>query len=204
LKFILFVEGYTERKALPDFIKRWIDPQLTKSVGIKVVRFEGWSDYQKDVAKKVNLHLEGPGGADIVGAIGLIDLYGPTFYPGSHTTVQQRLTWAKKYFANLVNNSRFRQHFAVHETEAWLLSDPKILPVKMPTGYNEPETVNFDQPPARLLDKLYRAQLKRPYKKVVDGNELFGNLSPQLAAAKCVRLNEMLVDMLQLAKMAGL
>ena len=41
MKFILFVEGYTEKKALSDFLKRWIDPKLDQRVGLKVVRFKG-------------------------------------------------------------------------------------------------------------------------------------------------------------------
>ena len=41
MKFVLFVEGHTERKALPDFIRRWLDSRLAQRVGIKAVRFEG-------------------------------------------------------------------------------------------------------------------------------------------------------------------
>ena len=47
MKFVLFVEGYTEKKALANFFKRWLDPKLDKSVGIQVVRFEGWADLVK-------------------------------------------------------------------------------------------------------------------------------------------------------------
>ena len=35
MKFILFVEGRTEHKAIPSFLKRWLDPQLSKPVGVK-------------------------------------------------------------------------------------------------------------------------------------------------------------------------
>lgn len=45
MKIVLFVEGYTEKKALPDFLKRWLDFRLPAPVGIKTVRFEGWSEY---------------------------------------------------------------------------------------------------------------------------------------------------------------
>jgi len=31
MKFILFVEGYTEDKALPQFLKKWLDPRLKAS-----------------------------------------------------------------------------------------------------------------------------------------------------------------------------
>jgi hypothetical protein len=40
VNFALFVEGPTER-AIPAFIKRWLDPRLTRPVGVKPVRFHG-------------------------------------------------------------------------------------------------------------------------------------------------------------------
>ena len=59
MKFVLFVEGYTEDKALPQFLKRWLDSKLPKAVGIKTVRFEGWSELVKDAPLKAKMHLEG-------------------------------------------------------------------------------------------------------------------------------------------------
>jgi hypothetical protein len=44
MKFKLFVEGYTEQKAIPAFLKRWLDAHLEKRVGIQAVRFEGWQE----------------------------------------------------------------------------------------------------------------------------------------------------------------
>ncbi len=202
MKFVLFAEGHTEKKALPPFLKRWLDPQLAKPIAIKVVRFDGWQDYERDIAAKVRLHMIGPGGADVIAAIGLIDLYGPTFYPSPQKTVAQRIAWATDYFSKKVNNARFRQHFAVHETEAWLLSDSSVLPVTLPAKSKRPEEVNFAHPPARLLDELYRSQLKRPYKKVVDGYNLFSKLSPETAESRCPYFKSLLHDMLGLAKQA--
>jgi hypothetical protein len=132
------------------------------------------------------------------------DLYGPTFYPSTATTVTGRCDWARNHFSNLVGDARFRQYFAVHETEAWLLSDPTILPVKLPASCAQPETVNFAQPPARLLNGLYQSQLKRPYKKLEDGYNLFTKLAPEAARKKCPYLDAMLLEMLALAKQAGL
>ena len=44
MKFILFVEGHTESKAVPSFLKRWLDPRLSKPIGIQSVRFDGWAE----------------------------------------------------------------------------------------------------------------------------------------------------------------
>lgn len=208
MKFILFVEGKTEKKALPDFLKRWIDPRLTQRVGIKVVQFDGWRDYVRDIAKKVHLNLSGKSGVDAIGAIGLLDLYGPTFYPEKVLATQDRYMWAKTRLEKQVTHSLFRQHFAVHETEAWLLSDPQILPAEvtksLPGKCQQPEQVNFDEPPAKLLGRLDKEKLKQAYKKVTDGNDLFGQLDPDTSHQKCPYLAALLDDMLSLAKQAGL
>ena len=76
MKIVLFVEGHTEKKALPEFLKLWLDSRLSARIGIKTVRFEGWSEYYRDIAKKVHFNLSGKAGADVVGAVGLLDLYG--------------------------------------------------------------------------------------------------------------------------------
>ena len=54
MKFILFVEGYTETqdKRLSAYLKRWLDPRLHKPVGIPPVRFEGWAEFVKDAPIK--------------------------------------------------------------------------------------------------------------------------------------------------------
>jgi predicted ATP-dependent endonuclease of OLD family len=37
VKFVLFVEGETEQKVLPGFLKRWLDTKLEERVGIQAV-----------------------------------------------------------------------------------------------------------------------------------------------------------------------
>ena len=39
MKFVLFVEGYTEKYGVPAFLKRFLDPRLSRPVGIKAVTF---------------------------------------------------------------------------------------------------------------------------------------------------------------------
>lgn len=204
MKIVLFVEGHTEKKALPDFLRRWLDPKLPERIGIKVVRFEGWRDYYGEIAKKVALHLSGKAAKDVVGAIGLLDLYGPTFYPPNKTTAAERYAWAKDHIEKQVGHPRFRQHFATHETEAWLLADPSILPSAVASALQgrtaQPETVNFDEPPAKLLERLYKAKLGKRYMKVIDGANLFGELKPEVACGRCPNLQRLMEDMLELAK----
>lgn len=204
MKFVLFVEGHTETKALPEFLRRWLDARITPRVGVQSVRFEGWSEYVDDIGKKVKLNLSGRAGGDVIAAVGLLDLYGPTFYPAGVNDVKARYEWAKTWIEKKVNNNRFRQHFAVHETEAWLFADPRILPAEvakgLPTKCAVPESVNFMNPTAALLDDIYQRKLERSYKKVTDGANLFRDLDPTIAEAKCPYLARLLADLRALAQ----
>ena len=205
MKFILFVEGYTEKKALSHFLKRWIDPKLDQRVGLKVVRFEGWPELIKETPKKAKLYLEDN---DVIAVFALLDLYGPTIYPDGMWGAPGRYKWAKSHLEGKVDNARFRQHFAIHETEAWLLSNPDLFPraVKdaLPSRIRNPEEINFDQPPSKLLGKLYKEKTRRRYKKVAHGKALFDKLDPSMAYNKCPHLKCLLDDMLELAGEAGL
>ncbi len=134
--------------------------------------------------------------------------YGPTFYPAYLATPKEKYEWGKDHIEKKVGNEKFFHFFAVHETEAWLLSEPNLFPTEVkrdfPDKISKPESVNFDQPPAKLLDSLFNKTLNRNYKKVVDGKNLFSRLNPVIAYDKCPRLKDLLDQMLILAKGAGL
>jgi len=208
MKFILLVEGKTERDAAAAFFKRWLDPQLRQPVGIQPVPFDGYADLVRKMATKARMHLEGPKQSEIVGVIGLLDLYGPTFYPPDKATADERFTWGKAHFEQEVNLDRFRLFFAVHEFEAWLLSQPDVFSREvqsaLPGKIAQPERVNFEEPPAKLLDRIYRRQTKRNYKKTTYGKQLFAKLDPAIATDKCPYLKAMLGEMLEMARAGGL
>lgn len=208
MRFILLVEGHTEHKAVPAFLKRWLDPRLNQPVGVKPVRFDGWAELVDDVQKKAHFYLDQAAHSDVIAVISLLDLYGPTIYPNGTTTAAARRQWGKSHIEGKVNHQKFRHFFAVHETEAWLLSDPDVFPAaikqSLPKKVATPEQVNFNEPPAYLLDRLYKQVNKRRYKKVVYGKQLFEKLDPCEAYNKCSQLKALLDEMLQLAKAAGL
>ncbi|MGH9943535.1 MAG: DUF4276 family protein [Pyrinomonadaceae bacterium] len=204
MKFVLFVEGHTEDKALPSFLKRWLDPKLPRPVGIKPVRFTGWAELRREVRKKARLYLNSREANDIIAVVALLDLYGPLIYPAHLSDARQKYAWAKAEIEREVDHPKFRQFFAVHETEAWLLSRPELLPVDVRSGLPgrviQPEEVNFNEPPSKLLDRLYRHKLQRTYKKIVHGKDLFDRLDPADAYQKCPKLKELLDEMLNLAQ----
>ena len=177
MNFIFFVEGHTERNVVAQFMKRWLDPRLQQSVGVRTVRFNGWREMVKDITKKTLMYLNGPDNQEIISVVGLLDLYGPDFYPASKNTAQEKLVWATNEVERKVQHDRFKMFFAVHEVEAWLLSQPEIFPRGIQKQLQEesesPENVDFDEPPAKFLDKIYMKETKRGYKKTVHGSQLF-------------------------------
>ncbi|HPA47685.1 MAG TPA: DUF4276 family protein [bacterium] len=204
MKFILFVEGETERTALPTFLKRWLDPRLNRCVGIDPVKFDGCKALIRKSPLKAGIYLKQ---SDVIAVIGLLDLYGPDF-PDDKKDAESRYQWAKADLERRVDHERFRQFFAVHEIEAWLLSDPSIFPLAVQNvlkkEHRQPEEVNFHKPPARLLDGIYEIWRRKRYIKPVDGKGLFSKLDPGLVYTKCPKFKEMMDEMLNLAKAAGL
>ena len=152
------------------------------------------------------MYLDGPGSRDIVAVLGLLDLYGPDFYPEGKKTVRERYEWGVHHFEQKVGRDRFRMFFAVHEFEAWLLSDPEIFPRgvrnALPPKIARPEEVDFEEPPAKLLERVYKQATRRGYKKTTYGEQLFGKLAPATAVSKCPYLKAMAEEMHRLAAKA--
>ena len=79
MRFVLLVEGQTERDSAAGFLKRWLDPELKQPVGIQIVAFDGYADLVRKMATKAKMHLEGPRRSEVIAVIALLDLYGQTF-----------------------------------------------------------------------------------------------------------------------------
>ncbi len=58
MKFVLLVEGNTEKQTAAEFLKRWLDPQLMNRVGIQVIRFNGYSQLSEMLGKMLRLAKE--------------------------------------------------------------------------------------------------------------------------------------------------
>jgi Domain of unknown function (DUF4276) len=212
MHFRIFVEGDTERLSLSNFIKQWLDPQLKAPVGVYITKFQGCSLYLKDVKSAAHRIIKA--NQDLVAVIGLLDLYGlpPTIYTDTkilNDTAQVRADWCKAKLEKDVNNPKFRQFFAIHEIEAWLLSDFSNMPtLNLSTREknkisNNPEAVNFNTPPAKLLKQQYNA-IGRIYDKKVEGKRIFDKLEAQKVYAKCPNFKLMMDEILSLAQAAGL
>ena len=209
MKFLIFVEGQTEKHVLGQFFKRWLEERLDQPVKIDVVPFKGWAELKKDAPKKAMLHLNTPKNRNqLTIIISLMDFYGPEIYPHSKFTVEEKSNWLKSEIERAVNQrGRFFQYFAIHETEAWLLSDPNIFPSGIAKAIRRnvksPESLISPEHPSAYLDTLYKSHLHREYAKKTDGDYLFAKLDPEVAASKCPYLKAMLDDMLTMAQQDG-
>lgn len=199
LKFIVLAEGHTEQRVLPDFLAKWFLTRFTATAEFDIICLEGCSNFKKKAHKRAKDYLEKP---EIIGVIGLLDLHGPDFYASNCTTIDEKYAWAVEYFEGLVKDARFRMFLAVHEIEAWLFSQPDVFPesVRMAVqNQAEPETIDFEKPPSRLLNEFYDETLRRDYKKVTDGALLFDKLDPSIAYGKCPYLRKLLDGIASLA-----
>lgn len=198
MKFILLAEGRTEKQAVGKFLKLWLDQQLAPNrVGVQVESFAGSGRFVREFAGRAQFHLSPAWANEIIGVIGLLDLYG---------CPRQADPAA---FEAQVGDNRFRMFFAVHESEAWLLSQPAIFPSEVCNALSKeqtkrPEDVNTVRPPSKLLNKLFLHHCNRAYKKITDGQQFFARLEPNTARAKCPNLRDTLDTMLAMAKSAGL
>jgi len=206
MRFMVLVEGHMERMAVHGFLKKWLDARLDPPIGVRVRMFQGKDHYHRECPKVARAYLEGPNSRDIIGVVGLLDLYGPTWFPDRITDCIGRRAWATEEFERAVDDKRFRQFFAVHDVEAWLLSDPSLFSGPMRTAVSklkEPERVNFARPPSKVLSELFERHGQYGYAKTTVGRNLLSRLDPEAAARKCPALRELLDAMLRMAVTAG-
>ena len=205
MKFVIFVEGDTEKDVLPHLLKRCLEPELKKNIGIQPVNFHGWANLWREAPKKAEFYLQGAGAStDIIAVISILDLYGPDIYPPHVIGAKEQDAWAKAKLEKEVGHKRFRHYFAVHELEAWLFSQPHSFPKEAIKDVEalsaKPEEVNFNAPPKRRLDGIYEHRLKRGYQPRVDGAKLFRTLVPTEARSKCPCFSAMIDELITLAK----
>ena len=132
-----------------------------------------------------------------------MDLYGlgDVIDLSRFVTVEDKITASRNQFEKIIPRNyrnRFRQHFAVHELEAWLLAYPNEWPEiirEQLRKIKEPEKVNFQESPAKLLKRL----MKKRYSKTVFASKISPKVDPDVADQKCPNLRLMLNEILEVA-----
>lgn len=206
MRLVFLVEGKTEKESLKAFFGKWLEVNKISGVGIDVISLRNASRLFADGPDRARDLLSAPDGNDIIAVFSLMDLYGAGIYPDDKQSVEERYQWGKQEMESRFTSPKYKHFFAVHETEAWLLSQPGNFPVSvrrhLQKHANQPEKVNFDHPPAKVIGEQYLSHCPRGYGKTTDGRKLFGMLDPAVAREACPYLKLLLDNMLQLAPKA--
>lgn len=208
MRFVFLVEGKTEKESLKAFFHRWLEDNGCSGIGIDIFSHRNASRLFAEAPTRAADLLNGPYGNDIIAVFSLMDLYGAGIYPDDMQTVEERYEWGKREMEGRFPSSKYKHFFAVHETEAWLLSQPNHFPAGVKEGLRKhakaPEKVNFDQPPAQRIGEQYIKHVGRGYGKVRDGSRILKDkkFDPSIAAGVCPYLKQLLDEMLRFAKEA--
>ena len=102
------------------------------------------------------------------------------------------------------NEPRFHPHAAQHEFEAWLL--PYWSRIQRLAGSNrqrssqQPETVNHDRPPSKLLREVFRTGSKgADFQKILHASAILRDQDLTIAAHACPELKSLLNTILTLS-----
>lgn len=114
MKFLIYVEGELEYRAVPRFVSGWLNDQLGNNVCVDCINFGGngalWTRGHKDAIAE----LSRPKSAkELIALVSLLDLFRLTEYPKTVRSTADRYAWAKKYAEDRVDHPKFKQHFAV-------------------------------------------------------------------------------------------
>jgi len=201
-RIVLLVEGESEAGVIGNWFQRWIVAQNVgpHPVGITARNMGGVDRYLTDLGSVVDQYLSEHRAQFLVG---IVDLYGlpktRLSLPGS-LTVPALVNRATESIERLVSarcRSRFAQHFAVLEFEAWLLAYPEQWPlaVRSRVTGRAPESINFDEPPSKLLRKV----LSSSFRKTVDARRILAKVDLSVAIAKCPFLKQLSDHLISLA-----
>jgi hypothetical protein len=183
VKVLVYVEGPSDKVALPALLRSIIEEGAQKRVGIQFIPTGGKELLLNNVARKAAAHLsENP--TDWVFA--LPDLYPMAYYGGTsnrHESLTDLRRLLHKKFKGYADELKlpadvrlhFRVHCLKHDLEALLLAAVAQLRQRLKTsdrltgGWKFPvEEQNDNKPPKRIVEALFTKYLKRDYQETVD------------------------------------
>jgi hypothetical protein len=189
---LVYVEGPSDKYALPALLRPIVEAGARKRVGIQFIPTNGKELLLTNVARKAADHLsEHP--ADWVFA--LPDLYPMAHFHGTssqhHSLAELRKVIDrdfKRFATELKLSADVRGHFRVHclkhDLEALLLAAVAQLRSRLKTGdhlssaWKLPvEDQNDSNPPKRIVEVLFSRYLKRDYQDTVDAPWILGRAS---------------------------
>ena len=98
---------------------------------------------------------------------------------------------------------RLHVHLAVHEIEAWILASPHglqhTLGRKRELRWANPEAIDLDRPPKRLIKELFRQyHVRTGYRETIEGVRLLSKLDRRVVCERCSGFKDLIDDLARL------
>ena len=187
----VYCEGPTDEKAVTHLLRHFVTRNGKQWIDVKIDNLHDAPRFLRNIGNATNAAISLRAKA----VFGVLDLYGATDYRGVKSDVSVRAEHLRQLILKDISprfRGRFHFHPAVHELEAWLLADPGNIASALGsnTGFGpwpNPESVNFNIPPKRVLSDLWRTRhpRKKAYQGYLDGLRLFQSLDPELVYQTC-------------------
>lgn len=174
-QIVVLCEGDTEVWAVRGLLKRHLQSEGLTHVSLKPINLRGKLEDVDPFVERYERELK------VAAAFTLIDLYGMgrvRHGPGDSldTKVARVLEWLNANVSGIAPGF-FHPHVAVHEIEAWILAEGASLARRLKTSAVGPdpdaERKDFENPPKRRLNEMFRRYLHRRYEENRDGKALF-------------------------------
>jgi hypothetical protein len=186
-KIVVLCEGDTEELALRYFIGRQWQADGLSRVGLKGIDLGG---KPQDVGKYAMRYL---GERETLAVFTLTDLQGTTLIQHKPSDdlerkVSRMREWLRAQIED-ADSSRFFPHVCVHQTEAWILAEGHALATRLRDPALKPdigaESKNFENPPSKRLNDLFRHRGRPGYHKIIDGRPLFEKMEFEPVYKSC-------------------
>ena len=203
MKVWVFVEGDSDVKALSALLNGWKQNLSTKGWGIQVIPLDSKSKYFRKIGSRATEKLANDA-RDLV--VGLPDLYPNRDYADTeykHNNLQELQGVQRRLVKQHLQQQMGRRadvdshiaHFYAsalkHDLEVLLLAATSQLQSRlrmsnMPRSWwQPPENQNQDRPPKRIVEELFRINLKRSYRENTDSDAILRKADLREVAEQC-------------------
>ena len=210
MKVWIFVEGSSDVKALSALLNGWKQNLSTKGWGIQVIPLDSKSKYFRKIGSRATEKLANDV-HDLV--VGLPDLYPNRDYADTeykHNNLQElrgvQTRLVKQHLRQQIGRranvdshvARFYASALKHDLEVLLLAATSQLQSRLkmpnrPSGWRRPpEDQNQDRPPKRIVEYLFRRELKRSYRETTDSYAILRGADLREVAEQCPTFRAMI------------
>ena len=203
MKVWIFVEGKSDVLALSALLNGWKQNLSTKGWGIQLIPLESKSKYFRKIGSRATEKLANDA-HDLV--VGLPDLYPNRDYADTeykHNNLQElqgvQTRLVKQHLQQQMGRradvdshiAHFYASALKHDLEVLLLAATSQLQSRlrmsnMPRSWRQPpENQNQDRPPKRIVEELFRINLKRSYRENTDSDAILRKADLREVAEQC-------------------